>query len=132
MIKSDKRDENRRSKVALTMAKRLAKRLVRMSKGAEGREPSGPHMVSVVGGGGVEIEHRNPLLAGLVASGLQINHFCGGNGSCGTCKFEVVEGLSNLQRPTTAEIVSGAGSEPHRRLACQARIVGPITIRIKM
>ena len=132
MNNSDKPDKARRSKVARSFARKLARRLIRLGKGADRGESLGPHLVSVVGGEVVEISHGSTLLRGLVASGLNINHFCGGNGSCGTCKFEVVDGLGCLQRPTTAEVVAGAASEPNRRLACQARVLGPITIRVRM
>jgi ferredoxin, 2Fe-2S len=132
MNMSDKSKKVSRTKTARSLARRLAKRLLPINRGAESGTAQGPHMVSVVGGDGVEIENGSTLLRGLVASGFNINHFCGGNGSCGTCKFEVVDGLKNLQRPTTAEVVAGAASEPHKRLACQARVKGPITIRVKM
>lgn len=132
MNKLDKKLETGRSRAALLMARKLAKRLISLRRSDGSGVARGPHLVSVTGAEGVEVPHGSPLLASLVASGLQINHFCGGNGSCGTCKFEVIEGLANLQRPTTAEIVGGAASEPTRRLACQARILGPITIRVKM
>jgi ferredoxin len=64
---------------------------------------------------------------------VDIDHFCGGRCSCGTCRVEVDEphrlALSKL------ELNEQAVLGPHAvrrgdRLACQARILGPLTLTV--
>jgi len=133
MNKSSKNGEKHRGAFAVGAIKKLARRLVRVRTGqGVGAKVKGPHTVSVVGCGEVVVGDGESLLGGMLREGMQINHFCGGNGSCGTCRVEVEDGLSNLARATTAEVVAGAASEPRKRLACQMRINGPVTVRVRM
>lgn len=64
---------------------------------------------------------------------VDIDHFCGGRCSCGTCRVEVEEihrlALSKL------ELNEQAVLGPHAvrrgdRLACQARVLGPVRLTV--
>ncbi|HSP15645.1 MAG TPA: 2Fe-2S iron-sulfur cluster-binding protein [Thermoanaerobaculia bacterium] len=57
-----------------------------------------------------------------------ISHVCGGDGACGTCRIEVVEGWSNLTPPTPDETYKEL-EEPHR-LSCQAKLVGDVIVKV--
>ncbi len=72
------------------------------------------------------------LLAAAGELDLELDHYCGGQCSCGTCRVEVVEGATSLSRITPTErVVLGHEAEvAGDRLACQARILGPVTVRI--
>lgn len=50
---------------------------------------------------------------------------------CGTCMMEVVEGEEGLAPPSVLElrVLEHHEAGAHRRLACQARIVGDVTLR---
>jgi ferredoxin len=51
---------------------------------------------------------------------------CRGNGLCGTCVVEIVEGAANLSPPTRRE-THKLGKEPGpRRLSCQCQVLGDL------
>lgn len=51
---------------------------------------------------------------------------------CGICLIEVESGLENLTPPTVAEadFLKAMHADPHERLACQCRIMGPVTVQV--
>src|SRR5205814_4021794 len=55
----------------------------------------------------------------------------GGHARCSTCRVLVLEGRANLAPRTEDEVRLAVqkGLEDDIRLACQARVLGPITIR---
>ncbi|MCB0488990.1 MAG: (2Fe-2S)-binding protein [Cyclobacteriaceae bacterium] len=59
-------------------------------------------------------------------------HACGAKGRCTTCKFSVLSGNENLSEMTHAEMRYKAVNElkEGQRLACQARVMGDIIIRV--
>jgi uncharacterized 2Fe-2S/4Fe-4S cluster protein (DUF4445 family) len=68
------------------------------------------------------------LLSIAIEMGLQISHVCGGDGACGTCRIEVVEGWDNLTAPTPDETYKELEA-PHR-LSCQAKLVGDVMVKV--
>jgi ferredoxin len=56
---------------------------------------------------------------------------CGGYGQCGTCIVEVVEGLENLSAKTDFEKRKLRKKPDNYRLACQAMVNGPVSIKTK-
>ena len=68
-----------------------------------------------------------------VALEHDIAHYsaCGGHAKCSTCRVLVVSGVDNLTPRTRAEtaLVEKKGLSKDIRLACQARVMGPVTIR---
>jgi ferredoxin len=81
-------------------------------------------------GSGVVAKGSTLLEAGE-ALGLDLDHFCGGNCSCGTCRLEVVSGMRNLSRMDPMErAVLGIAADDGSRLACQARAFGPVDVRV--
>lgn len=62
---------------------------------------------------------------------IDLDHFCGGNCSCGTCIVDILEGASNLSKMASMEqAVLGRHKAAGRRLACQTRVNGPIRVSI--
>lgn len=59
---------------------------------------------------------------------IKISHVCGGDGACGTCRIEIVEGADQLTPPTMDEIVKEI-EEPYR-LSCQAKLMGDVNVKI--
>ncbi|MCS7047932.1 MAG: (2Fe-2S)-binding protein [Verrucomicrobiae bacterium] len=51
---------------------------------------------------------------------------CHGNGLCGTCLVEVVEGAENLSPKTKRELLKLNGQPPNRRLSCQCQVLGDV------
>lgn len=66
-------------------------------------------------------------------SGIQIDHTCGGNGTCGTCLVEVKQGLENLEplNEIESEIAADRGFKVTERLSCQLKPVDDLVIQIK-
>lgn len=56
---------------------------------------------------------------------------CGGNGQCGTCVVEVVEGLDHLSPRTTPEERHLKKKPATYRLSCQTKVNGDVTVRTK-
>jgi ferredoxin len=51
---------------------------------------------------------------------------CHGNGLCGTCVMEIVEGLENLSPKTLREQFKLKGRPTTHRLSCQCQVFGDI------
>jgi ferredoxin len=56
---------------------------------------------------------------------------CGGYGQCGTCIVEIVEGLENLSPRTDFEQRKLKRKPESYRLACQAIVNGPVSVKTK-
>lgn len=72
------------------------------------------------------------LLAIAREYGVDISSYCGGQCSCGTCRVQVVgsdEGLSP-QTPNEAMVLGDAQVRNGERLACQARLIGPVRVQL--
>ncbi len=73
-----------------------------------------------------EASGEGTLLELARRAGLPLASSCRGAGVCDACLVEVVHGEENLTPRTQAE--QAARLPPARRLACQARAVGPVTL----
>ena len=76
------------------------------------------------------------IMTAAVRAGYRWPTVCGGQGTCRTCFFEVVEGGAHLSpvEPLEKEGLDSLGPVPgdglERRLACQARVLtGTVTVR---
>ena len=81
------------------------------------------------GKAGVFAEGTSVLQAALDL-GVKISHVCGGNGTCSTCRVEVVVGGENLSPVNPQEVAYTLGEG--RRLGCQAKIRGNCAVRALM
>ena len=80
-----------------------------------------------------EVERNLSLLEASEVLGFPLNHDCGGNASCTTCRVEVQEGRDNLSEIEFDEqdlLDREALTEPWHRLGCQARIQGDVVVRV--
>ncbi len=68
------------------------------------------------------------LLACALELDVRISHVCGGDGACGTCRIEVVEGWSHLTPPTPDETYKEL--DPPHRLSCQAKLTGEVVVKV--
>lgn len=78
-------------------------------------------------GGTVWVEEGATVLEAARAAGVVIPAPCGGRGICGACGVRVLEGV--LGDPDDEEIAGLRRAPAGVRLACRARVVGPVTIR---
>lgn len=80
-----------------------------------------------------EVEANLSLLEAATALGFPLNHDCGGNASCTTCRVEVQDGgehLSEIDFDEQDLLDREALSESWHRLGCQARILGDVVVRV--
>lgn len=75
----------------------------------------------------VWVEPNALLLDVFHAAGEPVIASCGGNGRCGTCGVRVLAGDLTPPDPIEEELIAGAKSGT--RLACRARVIGPVTVR---
>jgi len=59
---------------------------------------------------------------------IPISQVCGGDGACGTCRVEVMEGWDHLT-PQNPEELYKELEEPFR-LSCQARLVNDVIVKV--
>jgi 2Fe-2S ferredoxin len=80
-----------------------------------------------------EVEKNTSLLDAAKALGFLLNHDCGGNASCTTCRVEVQAGddhLSEIEFEEQDLLDREALSEPWHRLGCQAKVLGDVVVRV--
>ncbi|HVT45477.1 MAG TPA: 2Fe-2S iron-sulfur cluster-binding protein [Thermoanaerobaculia bacterium] len=75
-----------------------------------------------------EFAEGRKLLDCALELGVTISHVCGGDGACGTCRVEVVEGWDHLT-PQTPDETYKEMEAPHR-LSCQAKLKGDVIVRV--
>lgn len=75
------------------------------------------------------VDGGRPLLATLMAEGIFIPSACGGRGTCGLCKLEVVAGAGEYS-PVEAPWISDDERAKRVRLSCQVKVKRDLEIRV--
>ena len=80
----------------------------------------------------VDVPNGMTVLLAARRAGIELNHYCGGQCSCGTCRVEIIEGAHNLSSPQGMEpaVLGSSRAGAGDRLACQAQVLG--TVRVKV
>lgn len=68
------------------------------------------------------------LLEAAVEAGLDIEGDCAGRGTCGKCRVQVVKGTPSPTTPAEERHLSSVTRREGWRLACQARVLGPLQV----
>ena len=68
------------------------------------------------------------LLSCAMDMDVRVSHVCGGDGACGTCRIDVVEGWDNLTPPTPDETYKEL--EAPYRLSCQCKLLGDVILKV--
>jgi ferredoxin len=78
------------------------------------------------------VERGVTVLEAARSLGIDIDSYCGGNCSCGTCRVEVVGSTAGLSKLESMErmVLGPTKVEAGDRLACQTRILGEATILV--
>jgi 2Fe-2S ferredoxin len=87
-----------------------------------------PRVIFVDEGKSAEFPAGKTLLSCAMEMDVKVSHVCGGDGACGTCRIEIVDGAVNLTAPTPDETYKEI-EEPYR-LSCQARLVGDVIVKV--
>ena len=91
--------------------------------------PSGNIKVVVNGEKEFEAPIGGTVLGTLQAQGIYLSSACGGSGSCGQCRCQVVEGGGNIL-PTEVGFFSRKQIKDHWRLGCQTKVKEDMVIRV--
>ena len=81
-------------------------------------------------GRSVQVVHDSILMDAVLQAGLPLGQSCNGVALCGFCRVQIVEGLENLT-PSYGEekkVLASLHAGENERLACCARISGPVTV----
>jgi ferredoxin, 2Fe-2S len=81
-------------------------------------------------GARIDVGPGESLMAAAVRSGYWWPTVCGGLGQCRACFVTVVDGIDNLSTMVPAEVEAQGlfGGRHLIRLACQLRVLGPVTV----
>lgn len=117
---------------------RLGKRIGQRLRAARRGPPPVPERTTVVfqTDSGQRVEGEVPggisLLACARHLDVRVTHYCGGMCSCGTCRVEVVDGADLLSPalPNERMVLGAERDAAGDRLACQARVLGPVVVRV--
>jgi 2Fe-2S ferredoxin len=76
------------------------------------------------------VQEGTNLLRAALDAGMPLASSCDGTGVCRACRVRVVAGDENLSPRSSAELLAGeeGALEPNERYACQAWVLGPVTI----
>ena len=77
----------------------------------------------------LEVTSGNTLLNTLHENGVMLSSACGGKGSCGQCKVQVIEGGGQIL-PTEVPHFSRKEQMDHWRLGCQVKVKDNMTIQV--
>ncbi len=73
------------------------------------------------------------ILDAALNFGVDLNHVCGGNAACTTCRVLIIEGQKNLSEQEDDELNAldmVADPPPNLRLGCQSLVLGDVTVEI--
>lgn len=87
-----------------------------------------PRVTFIDEGKTAEFPEGKVLLRAAGEMGVRVSQVCGGDGACGTCRIEVVEGWSCLTPPTPDETYKEL--DPPYRLSCQAKLTGDVVVKV--
>jgi uncharacterized 2Fe-2S/4Fe-4S cluster protein (DUF4445 family) len=87
-----------------------------------------PRVTFADAGKAAEVPTGKTLLSCAMDMGIIISHVCGGDGACGTCRVEVMEGWERISPPTPDETYKEL--EAPYRLSCQCKILGDVIVKV--
>ena len=92
--------------------------------------PSGNVKITINGGDKeLDVESGSTLLNTLVTNDVHLPSACGGKGSCGQCKCQVLEGGGEIL-PSETSHFSRKQQQDHWRLGCQVKVKNDLKIKI--
>ena len=90
---------------------------------------SGAAKITINGDSEMEVETGSSLLNTLAVNGVHLPSACGGKGSCGQCKCQVLEGGGEILDSEKGHF-SRKEQMNHWRLGCQTKVKGDMTIKV--
>lgn len=90
---------------------------------------SGKVKITINGDKEVEVESGSSLLSTLANEGIYLPSACGGKGSCGQCKCQILEGGGEILDSEKGHFTRKQIKD-HWRLGCQAKVKSNMTIKV--
>ena len=91
--------------------------------------PSGNVKLTINGDNVLDVESGATLLNTLSVNGVFLSSACGGKGSCGQCKCQVLDGGGEIL-PSEVPHFSRKQVQDHWRLGCQVKVKSDMAIKI--
>ncbi|MDR1562737.1 MAG: NADH:ubiquinone reductase (Na(+)-transporting) subunit F [Dysgonamonadaceae bacterium] len=91
--------------------------------------PSGNVTIKINGEREIESPRGGTLLATLQSNGIFLSSACGGSGSCGQCRCQVIEGGGEIL-PTETGFFNRKQIKNHWRLGCQTKVREYIAVKV--
>ena len=91
--------------------------------------PSGKVTITVNDNDKLVVEQGNSLLTTLNDNGIHLSSACGGKGSCGQCRCQVIKGGGEIL-DTEKSHFSRKEIKEHWRLGCQTKVKGDLSIKV--
>lgn len=91
--------------------------------------PSGTVPITIADHATLAAPAGTTLLGALADAGILLPSACGGRGTCGLCRVEVIEG-GGAVGPVESSVLSPRDAAAGARLACQVTVRRPMTIRV--
>ena len=91
--------------------------------------PSGTVKLTINGKDVREVEQGSSLLTTLSNEGIYLSSACGGKGSCGQCKCQIVEGGGEILDSEKGQFTRKEIKD-NWRLGCQAKVKGDLSIKV--
>ncbi|MDO4194849.1 MAG: NADH:ubiquinone reductase (Na(+)-transporting) subunit F [Prevotellaceae bacterium] len=91
--------------------------------------PSGKVKVTVNGKNTYEVEQGSSVLSTLAEEGVHLPSACGGKGSCGQCKCQVVSGGGEILDSEKGHFTRKQIKEGYR-LGCQCKVKGDLELKV--
>ena len=91
--------------------------------------PSGNVTITINGDKQLSVGQGSSLLSTLSENGIYLSSACGGKGSCGQCKCQVLEGGGEILDSEKGHFTRKQIKE-HFRLGCQCKVKGDLSIKV--
>jgi Na+-transporting NADH:ubiquinone oxidoreductase subunit F len=91
--------------------------------------PEGNVKLILNGENELEVEPGSTLLATLANQKIFLPSACGGGGTCGVCRCQVLEGAGDIL-PTETGLFTRREQQNHWRLGCQVKVRGDLKIHV--
>ena len=91
--------------------------------------PSGKVKITINGDKQLEVNQGGNLLNTLANEGVFLPSACGGKGSCGQCKCQVLEGGGEIL-PTEKAHITRKMEKDHWRLGCQVKVKSDMDLKV--
>ena len=92
---------------------------------------TGPSIVFENLGKTVAVKKGTTILDAAIAAGVDLDHYCGGMASCGSCRVQILADSQvsemDMMEEATLDVVMEHDDD---RLGCQTRILGPVKVLV--